>query len=82
MGRSVVAPSALAALKAELYMAMREKNVTKAELARRLKVGKVQVQRLCDIMHNSRLDQIEEALTTLGRRVLVTTQEIRAERAA
>jgi antitoxin HicB len=82
LGRPVVSPSALAALKAELYMAMREKNVTKAELARRLKVSKVQAQRLCDIMHQSRLDQIEAALAALGKRVLVTTQELRADLAA
>ncbi len=82
MGRPVVSPSALAALKSELYMAMKEKNVTKAELARRLKVSKVQVQRLCDIMHQSRLDQIEAALTALGKRVLVTTQELRSILAA
>ncbi len=82
LGRSVVSPSALAALKAELYMAMKEKNVTKAELARRLKVSKVQIQRLCEIMHQSRLDQIEAALAALGKRVLVTTQELRADLAA
>ncbi len=78
----VVTPSALAALKSELYMAMKEKNVTKAELARRLKVSKVQVQRLCDIMHQSRLDQIEAALTALGKRVFVTTQELQPVLAA
>jgi antitoxin HicB len=82
LGRPVVSPPALAALKAELYMAMREKNVTKAELARRLKVGKVQAQRLCDILHQSRLDQIEAALAVLGKRVLVTTQEVRPDLAA
>jgi antitoxin HicB len=82
MGRPVVAPTAMAALKAELYVAMRDKNVTKAELARRLKVAKVQAQRLCDIMHHSRLDQIEAALAVLGKRVLVMTQEMPTGKAA
>jgi antitoxin HicB len=64
----------LVAAKAEVYRAMRAAGVSKAELARRVGVSPQQAQRLFDIHHASRLDQIDAALAALGRRLVVTTE--------
>jgi antitoxin HicB len=63
----------LVAAKAELYRAMCDAGITKAELARRIGISPQQVQRLFAIRHASRLDQIETAMRALGRRLVVTT---------
>ncbi len=68
-GRPAVALPALTTAKVLLYRTMREAGVTKAELARRLGWHGPQVDRLLDLNHASRLDQIEAALATLGKRL-------------
>jgi antitoxin HicB len=70
-GRPTVAPSLQGALKLELYNAMRQAGVTKAALARRLGWHAPQVDRLLDLTHASRAEQIEAALAALGRRAEV-----------
>jgi antitoxin HicB len=52
---------ALVFLKSALYMICRSKGVSRAELARRLKWHREQVDRLFRLDHNSRIDQIEAA---------------------
>jgi antitoxin HicB len=52
-----------------LYRAMRERGVRKADLARRLGWHGPQIDRLLDLNHASRLDQIEAALAALGKRL-------------
>jgi antitoxin HicB len=64
-GRSVTLP-ALSAMKVQLYEAMRQAGVTKAELARRLDVHMPQVDRLLDLRHGSKVDQLEAAAKALG----------------
>ena len=73
-GRPLVRLAPLVAAKAEVYRAMRAAGVSKAELARRVGVSPQQAQRLFDIHHASRLDQIDAALAALGRRLVVTTE--------
>ena len=51
----------------ELYRAMRETCVGKAELGRRLGVALPQIDRLVDLRHQSRLDAVERAFAALGR---------------
>jgi antitoxin HicB len=63
--RSVRLP-ALSEAKVGLYEAMREAGVRKAELARRLNLHMPQIDRLPDLGHASRLDQIETALRALA----------------
>ena len=72
-GRPLVPLTPLIAAKAELYRAMRNAGITKAELARRIGISPQQVQRLFVIRHASRLDLIETAMRALGRRLVVTT---------
>ena len=73
-GRGVEIPT-LTAIKVELYRTMRTKKVGKAELARRLKVHLPQVDRLVDVRHGSRLDQLEGALKALGKRLVVRIED-------
>ena len=69
-GRSVTLP-ALSAAKVALYQAMREAKISKSELARRLDLHLPQVDRLLDLRHASRLDQIDRALRAVGKRLVV-----------
>jgi antitoxin HicB len=57
--------------KLALYTAMRTAKVGKAELARRLNCHLPQVDRLLDLRHASRLDQLEAAFRVLGKRLSV-----------
>jgi antitoxin HicB len=60
---------ALTEAKVALYKTMRAKKVGKAELARRLNCHLPQIDRLLDLNHSSRLDQIEQAFLMLGKRL-------------
>ena len=62
----------LTAVKVMLYQGMREQGVGKAELARRLSWHLPQVDRVLDIQHNSRLDQMDAALAAIGRQLHVS----------
>lgn len=68
-GRLRVAVRPLTAIKATLYKIMREQGVTKAELARRLAWHGPQVDRVLDIQHASRIDQLAAALAALGKKL-------------
>ena len=61
---------------------MRKRNITKAQLARRLDWKAPQVDRLLDPRHASRFDQIEDALAVLDGAVAVTVTERRARKPA
>jgi len=67
-----VRPSALECAKLGVYRAMTEQGIKKAELARRLGWHMPQVDRLFDLKHASRLDQIEAAARALGRHIEVS----------
>ena len=57
----------LTTLKVELYRALREAGITRAELARRLNWKRESVDRLFRLDHRSRLDQIEAAMAAIGK---------------
>lgn len=65
---------ALTTSKVALYEAMRGDQVGKAELAKRLNWHLPQVDRLLDVHHASRLDQMESAFEALGRRMRVVIE--------
>jgi antitoxin HicB len=75
-GHRRVPVPALMEAKVRLYEAMREANVGKAELARRLHWHLPQVDRLFDVRHRSRLDQLEAAAAVLGKRLTVGVSEL------
>ncbi len=68
-GQRTVRPSALECAKLGVYQAMLEQGIRKSELARRLGWHLPQVDRLFDLQHASRLDQIECAARALGKRI-------------
>lgn len=70
-GQRTVRPSALNCAKLGLYAEMMAQGLGKSELARRLGWHMPQVDRLFDLHHASRLDQIEAAAHALGKRVEV-----------
>jgi antitoxin HicB len=70
-GRPTVRPSALESAKLGVYRAMTEQGLRKTDLARRLGWHLPQVDRLFDLNHASRFDQIEAAARALGRHVEV-----------
>ncbi len=71
-GQKTVRPSALECAKLGVYQAMTEQGIKKAELARRLGWHMPQVDRLFDLRHASKLEQIEAAATVLGRHIEIT----------
>jgi antitoxin HicB len=52
-----------------VYQAMTEQGIKKSELARRLGWHMPQIDRLFDLRHASKLDQIEAAASALGKHV-------------
>jgi antitoxin HicB len=68
-GQRTVHPSALESAKLGVYKAMTDQGIKKSELARRLGWHLPQVDRLFDLRHASRLDQIEAAARALGRQL-------------
>lgn len=73
-GEHAVYVPALTAAKALLSNAMIETGWRKVDLVRALGVHPPQVDRLLDVNHHSKLDQIEAALLALGRRLVVEVQ--------
>ena len=57
-------------LKAALYQALRDDNISKSELARRIGVDEKEVRRMLDPRHPSKTPAIERALSCLGRSVI------------
>ena len=72
--RSVELPL-LTQAKLSLYSAMLDLGVRKADLARRLGISKSQVERLLDLQHASRLEQIESAFRVLKKRLGLSVQD-------
>ena len=74
-GLKTVTLPALSEAKLRLYETMRKQKVGKSELARRLNCHLPQIDRLLDLTHSSRLDQLEAAFRALGKRLAVEIQD-------
>jgi antitoxin HicB len=68
-GEYLVAVPVQTALKAALYLAMREKGITKVQLASTLNTNEKEVRRILDPHHGTKLPTIERALAALGQRI-------------
>ena len=86
LGRKIPGPSAarggpvailppLVAAKLALYEAMRAQRITRTELARRLGMQENGVHRLLNLDHRSHIDQLDRALSALGKRLEVRVLE-------
>ncbi len=72
-GQKTVGPSALECAKLGVYRAMTDQGMRKAELARRLGWHMPQVDRLFDLRHASKFEQIEAA-AVLGKRLVLSVE--------
>ena len=70
----LVSLPALQDAKATLYQAWRASGIRKSDLARRVAISKSNVDRLFDLDHHSRLDQLEAAFAALNKRLLIQVQ--------
>lgn len=68
-GQPVVIVPALITAKVLLHNEMMAQGVRKAELARRLSIAAPSVERIFDLRHNTKIETIEAALATLGKRL-------------
>ncbi|MBI3038161.1 type II toxin-antitoxin system HicB family antitoxin [bacterium] len=75
-GRAGVSPTPLSCLKLAIYQAMIEKNLRKVDLARMLGGHMPQIDRLLDLNHESRMNQLERSLAVLGRQMVVDVREL------
>jgi antitoxin HicB len=71
-------PSVISSAKVELHSALRSRGVRKAELGRRMGIHKQQVERLMDLDHSSRIEQLEAAFAALGMRLTVDIRQAAA----
>jgi antitoxin HicB len=78
VGQPVVTLSALVEAKIALYRHARQARVNKSTLARMLDVHPPQVDRLFDLHHHSRFDQIESAFDALGYRCSLLIENTRS----
>lgn len=60
------------AMKAALYVTMREQGISKSDLARRLGLDEKEARRMLDPKHGTKVPAIERALHALGKRVELT----------
>ena len=74
-GRPVPALAPLIEAKVQLYRLAREAGMTKAELGRRLGWHAPQVDRLFELRHHSRIEQVEQALRVIGKRLVVRVED-------
>ena len=74
-GRPVPTLPPLTVAKVALYRAACAATISKAELGRRLGWHAPQVDRLFDLRHHSKIEQIDQALHALGKRLVISVQE-------
>ena len=75
-GRPVARLPALTAAKLELYRAMRQAGLDAPQLAGRLGWPAKKVTNILDGYHVARLEQLEAALSALGRRLVVASEPV------
>lgn len=71
VGQELVAVPSVVAAKLALYSAMKDQQVTKVELAKRLGVSEAAIRRLANPDHRSHIGQVNKALTVLGCSLMV-----------
>ncbi|HLJ64244.1 MAG TPA: type II toxin-antitoxin system HicB family antitoxin [Stellaceae bacterium] len=74
-GRASVTLPPGSGAKVALYLAMREQGIGKTDLARRLGWHLPQVDRVLDIRHASKLDQLSQALRAVGKELVLGVRD-------
>ncbi|MDI3274867.1 type II toxin-antitoxin system HicB family antitoxin [Pseudomonas sp. AL03] len=73
-GEHVIHLPAVTVAKIALWNAMMERDMRKADLRRLLGVAQVQGDRLVDFLHTSKMEQLEAALSALGKRLAISVE--------
>lgn len=73
-GEHVVYLPAVTVAKIALWNAMMERDMRKADLCRLLGVHQAQGDRLVDFLHTSKMEQLETALSALGKRLSISVE--------
>jgi antitoxin HicB len=68
-GERMISVPIQTALKAALYLEMRETGTTRVELARRMGIHEREARRMLDPYHPTKADRLEQALASLGKHV-------------
>ncbi len=71
----LVSLPALQSAKIELYRAFHASSLRKAEFARRIGIAKSNLDRLFDLKHRSRFDQLESAFAALNKHIWVEVRD-------
>jgi antitoxin HicB len=66
-GERPIAVPVQTALKGALYLALRERGMTRVELARRLGIDEKEARRMLDPYHPTKAERLERALAVLGK---------------
>lgn len=66
-GERLVAVPVQSALKAALYLTMREGGISRVELARWLRIDEKEARRMLDPYHGTKAERLEQALAVLGK---------------
>jgi antitoxin HicB len=69
--QALVPVPAQMAVKAALYLAVRESGIRNTELAKRLGADEKEIRRLLDPHHRSKLPRLEAALEALGKKLVI-----------
>jgi len=70
-----IEPSALVQMKLALYEEFRKARIPKTELAKRMGIAKQQIDRLFDLQHSSRVEQLELAFRVIGKTLAISVQD-------
>jgi antitoxin HicB len=73
-GEKLVAPDTAVAMKVALYIAMRERGISVAELSRRLGVDYREAQRILNPYHATRTARMSEAIEATGSHAVIELQ--------
>jgi antitoxin HicB len=74
-GQRLITVPLYLAPKLALYLAMHERRVPNADLAKRLGVSETVVRRMLNPKHDTKPEKIEAALLALGKRIVVTFED-------
>ena len=75
-GERLVSPPVESVAKAALYSTLRDANITKAQLAKRLGIDEKEVRRLLDPHYHSKVPRIAEAISLLGKRLVISLESV------
>jgi antitoxin HicB len=73
-GERLISPPVETVAKAALYSTLREARVTKVQLAKWLGIDEKEVRRLLDPHYHSKLPRIAEAISLLGKRLVISLE--------